>query len=52
MNVWGQKVDDDKVIESKQCNINYITTDIIYLLRIDKDDKSHYIYILKHRTKI
>ena len=36
---------NNKIDESNRGNYNYITNDIIYLLRIDQGDKSHYVYI-------
>ena len=36
---------NNKIDESKKGICNCITNEIIYLLRIDKDGKSHYVYI-------
>ena len=37
----------DDIFREKLGNPEYFNNDVMYLLRIDKDDKSHYIYI-KH----
>ena len=34
-----------KIRLSKTRNIDYLTYDLIYLLRVDNEDKSHYLYI-------
>ena len=39
--------DKDEIYREKLGNPDYFTNDVMYLLRIDKDEKSHYIYI-KH----
>ena len=36
---------EDKIRLGQRGNIAYLTTDLIYLLRLDTDSKSHYIYI-------
>jgi hypothetical protein len=35
----------------KKGDFDYMTNDIIYLLRVEQDDKSHYIYI-KHIERL
>jgi len=39
--------DENKIRPEYQGNMEFITNDILYLLRIGNDDKSHYVYI-KH----
>ena len=36
---------DDQIRLGQRGNIAYLTDDLIYLLRIEADNKSHYIYI-------
>ena len=36
---------EDKIRLGQRGNIAYLTTDLIYLLRTEVDNKSHYIYI-------
>ena len=39
--------DDNSIRTEKKGNDNYILKDVVYLLRIENDENSHYIYI-KH----
>ena len=39
--------EESKIRLSKAGKIEYLTNDLVYLLRIDKEEKSHYIYIKK-----
>ena len=41
----------DDILREKVGNINYIHNDIIYLLRIRDETKSHYVYI-KHISRL
>ena len=42
--------EDNSIRTEKKRDFEYITNDIIYLLRIEQDDKSHYIY--KHIERL
>ena len=43
--------DSNSIILEYMGNIDYIKNDIIYLLRIQNEDMSHYVYI-KHIAKL
>ena len=43
--------EDNNIRTEKKGDFDYITNDIIYLLRIEQDTKSHYIYI-KHIERL
>ena len=43
--------EDDKIINERYGNHNYINNDIIYLLRIEDTTTSHYVYI-KHISRL
>jgi hypothetical protein len=43
--------EDNSIREEYRGNVNYISNDIIYLLRIEQEDQSHYVYI-KHIQRL
>jgi hypothetical protein len=43
--IYVYSIDDDKVILDKPGSLDYLQTDIAYLLRIEDENKSHYVYI-------
>ena len=49
--IFIYELDSENLIRlGQRGNVTYVTTDLIYLLRIEADSKSHYIYIYKeHR---
>ena len=43
--------DDDAIRTERKGNLDYVTNDVISLLRIEADDNAHYIYI-KHLERL
>ncbi|MFM7977723.1 MAG: hypothetical protein ACKPKO_00265, partial [Candidatus Fonsibacter sp.] len=41
------EIEDDKIVKSREGNIDYILNEIVYLLRIEENDKAHYILVKK-----
>ena len=35
----------DKIVKFKEGKTEYLLKDLVYLLRVETDDKAHYIYI-------
>jgi len=45
--IFVYEIEDDKIVKSREGNTDYILNEIVYLLRIEENDKAHYIYIKK-----
>ena len=52
VSIFVYNIDEDNSIrEEYRGNVNHISNDIIYLLRIEQEDQSHYVYI-KHIQRL
>jgi hypothetical protein len=49
--VFVYSIKDDSVFREKLGNPEYVSNDVIYLLRIENEEKSHYVYI-KHLSRL
>ena len=48
--VFAYAIKDNEIFREKMGNPDYVSNDVIYLLRIEDEEKSHYVYI-KHLSR-